>query len=113
MIRPLAVVILSLVSAMVASSVRGAEPVVVRGRVILHANAQGHLDAGEQCFAGIAVQDGVNIVTTDTQGRFEIKVADDPVMPFVPSRVVAMSWPEQYWPSSLWYRRLADIKAGE
>ena len=94
-------------------SASAAEPVTVRGRVILDANSNGQLDGDEKGLAGIAVADGVNIVNTDADGRFEIKVADDPVMPFVPSRVVAISWPSGYWPSSLWYRRLADIKPGE
>ncbi|MCE9552434.1 MAG: metallophosphoesterase [Planctomycetes bacterium] len=101
------------ISLLTATALRAAEPVTVRGRVILDANANGQLDAGEEGFAGVAVEDGVNIVTTDAQGKFEIKVADDATMPFVPARVVAMSWPSNYWPSSLWYRRLADIKPGE
>ncbi|MCE9545114.1 MAG: metallophosphoesterase [Planctomycetia bacterium] len=100
-------------AAHLASHAHAEVPTTVRGRVILDLNGNGQLDAGDQGLADVAIHDGVNIVTTAKDGTFEIKVADDPVLPFLPSRVVAMSWPSGMWPSSLWYRRLADMKPGE
>jgi hypothetical protein len=86
---------------------------VVRGRVIFDANGNGQLDAGEKGLAGVAITDGINFVSTGDDGTFEIKTADDPVIPFKKAQVVSVSWPTGKWPTSLWYRRLADIRPGE
>lgn len=85
----------------------------VRGRVMLDANRNGKIDADEKGLAGIAVSDGVNFVTTGADGSFTIDVADDPVIPYQPAQVIAVSWPSGYWPASLWYRRMADLREGE
>ena len=54
----------------VATTAPAAEnPKSVRGRVILDANANGRIDAGEKGLAGIAVTDGVNFVTTGDDGN--------------------------------------------
>jgi len=113
MLRRLNVLFIHTLTLLSVGALPAAEPVTVRGRVILDSNANGQLDDGEQGLGGVAIADGVNVVTTDQQGKFTIQVADDATMPFVPARVVAMSWPTNHWPSSLWYRRLADIKPGE
>lgn len=90
-----------------------AEPRVVKGRVIMDTNGNGRVDAGEQGMPNIAISDGVQFVTTDEEGNYELTVADDPLFPYKPAQVIAMSWPSGTWPSSLWYRRLADLPAGE
>ena len=90
-----------------------AEPVTVRGRVILDKNANGQLDADEKGLSGVAITDGMQLVSTGDDGSFEIKTLDDPVLPYKPAQVVSVSWGTGYWPTGLWYRRLADIKPGE
>ena len=49
---------------------------VVRGVVFEDRNANGVRDAGEPGLAGIAVSDGVAVVPSDTDGRYEIACAD-------------------------------------
>jgi len=85
----------------------------VSGRVFLDANANGLLDDGEKGIAGVAVTDSVNFVTTASDGSYTIKIADDPVIPYKPARVVSLSWPSGKWPTGAWWRRLSDIKAKE
>jgi Flp pilus assembly protein TadD len=85
----------------------------VRGRVMLDANRNGKIDADEKGLPGVAVSDGVNFVRTEADGSFTIEVADDPVIPFKPAQVIAVSWPSGYWPASLWYRRMADLGEGD
>lgn len=84
----------------------------VTGRVFLDANANGRLDEGEKGLAGVAVTDSVNFVTTGDDGSYTIKVADDPVIPYKPARVVSISWPSGKWPTGAWWKRLSDIKPG-
>lgn len=86
---------------------------VVRGRVIFDGDGNGRFDAGEKGLAGIAITDGVNFITTGDDGTFELKPADDPVIPFKQAQVISICWPTGKWPTSLWYRRLADIRPGE
>jgi hypothetical protein len=85
----------------------------LRGRVIDDANGNGTLDAGEAGLAGVAVTDGVQFVQTGQDGSYELKMVEDPVVPFHPSRTVYICWPSGRWPSSQWYARLADIKPGD
>ncbi|MCE9545113.1 MAG: metallophosphoesterase [Planctomycetia bacterium] len=104
----LAAVLLSL-----APFASAAEPVTVRGRVILDLNANGQLDANEKGLTGVAVTDGMQFVLTGDDGTFELKTIDDPVIPYKPAQVINLCWSSGYWPTGLWYRRLADIKPGE
>ena len=85
----------------------------IRGRVIDDRNSNGQFDAGETGLAGVTVTDGVQFVLTGPDGAYELKMVEDPVIPFHPSRTVAVSWPSGRWPSSRWYARLADIKPDE
>lgn len=85
----------------------------VRGRVVLDVNANGQIDPGEKGIVGVAVTDGINFVTTADDGAFQIVPTDDPVIPYKPAQVITMCWPSGKWPTSLWYRRLADIQPGE
>lgn len=86
------------------------EPVrTVHGRVVLDANANGRLDADEKGIAGVPISDGVNIVLTDANGEYEMKIASDPVIPYKPAQVISMSWPSGTWPTTQWYRRVSDI----
>jgi len=96
-----------------ASTLLAADPVTIRGRVILDKNANGQLDGDEQGLAGVAITDGMQFVATNEDGTFEITTIDDPVIPFKPAQVVTVCWGTGYWPTGLWYRRLADIKPGE
>jgi len=93
--------------------VNAADDEVVSGRVYLDANGNGKFDSGEKGLAGIRITDSVNFVTTGEDGSYTITVADDPEIPYRPSRVVSVSWPGGKWPSGAWWRRLSEIKAGE
>ena len=86
-------------------------PTKIHGRVVLDANANGQLDSNEQGMPGIAVTDGVQIVQTNEQGEYELTVMPDPVQHFLAARTIAVSWPSGHWPSSAWWRRLADLPA--
>jgi hypothetical protein len=50
------------------------------GRVFLDANANGVLDAGERGVAGVAVTNGLEVIATDADGRYELPVAGDTVI---------------------------------
>lgn len=85
----------------------------VSGRVILDANANGKIDPGEMGLAGVAVTDGVNIVLSGEDGSYQLKIADDPVIPFKPAQVVSITWPSDTWPTSQWWQRAADMRPGQ
>lgn len=66
---------------------------------------------------GARVTDGIDFVTTDKDGRYSITIKPDPLMPYLPSRTVAVSWPNGTWPALdektgryKWWARLMDIK---
>lgn len=86
---------------------------IVRGRVVLDTNANGRHDPGEKGLAGVAVSDGVHFAMTGADGSYQLKVQDDPMIPYQPARVISMSWPSGTWPTSRWYRRLADLPRDE
>lgn len=94
-------------------SCQAADERIVRGRVIEDANGNGRLDSDEQGMPGIVISDGVQFVKTGKDGSYELKVAPDPMIPYRPAQVIAMSWPSGSWPSVPWYRRLADLPEGE
>ena len=48
-----------------------------RGVVFHDANGNGQRDAGEKGLADVRVSNGVNIVKTDAEGKYEIGVDDD------------------------------------
>ena len=98
---------------LIPATVAAAEPVTVRGRVILDKNANGQLDGDEKGLAGVAVTDGMQFIATSEDGSFELKTIDDPVLPYKPAQVITLCWGTGYWPTGLWYRRLADIKPDE
>jgi hypothetical protein len=50
------------------------------GRVFLDQNQNGVLDPAEQGIADVRVSNGLNVVTTDTQGRYEISVKDPSIV---------------------------------
>ncbi|MCE9545523.1 MAG: metallophosphoesterase [Planctomycetia bacterium] len=105
--------LLSLVVADSPAIAADAAPVTIRGHVWLDANANGLHDPGEPGLVDVAVSDGVQVVRTGADGAYEIKVADDPVIPFQPSRVIALSWPSGHWPSSVSYRRFSEMKPAD
>ncbi|MCE5325196.1 MAG: metallophosphoesterase [Planctomycetaceae bacterium] len=84
-------------------------PAAVSGVVYLDANGNGKLDAGEKPLAGVRVTDGVNIVTSAADGTYTVKIAPDPTTPQAGSRVVAINWPSETWPSGKWWARLDQI----
>lgn len=63
-------------------------PKVVSGTVTLSGKA----------VEGARVTDGVDFVTTDKDGRYTITLKPDPLMPYLPSRTIAVSWPSGTWP---------------
>ena len=111
--RPVLPLCLSAIAALGPAEPAGAAapPAKVQGRVFVDTNGNGMLDGGESGLAGVQVTDGIQIVTTDAQGKYEVTVADDPVLPLRATRTVSVSWPDNYWPSSRWWRRLADLPA--
>lgn len=67
--------------------------------------------------AGIRVTDGMDFVTTDADGRYRIAITPDAMQPYLPSRSVFVSWPDNTFPARdkrtgdwLWWRRLEDVK---
>lgn len=66
---------------------------------------------------GARVTDGVEFVTTDADGRYTITVKPDPLIPYLPSRTISVSWPSGTWPARddktgryRYWARLMDIK---
>jgi hypothetical protein len=93
----------------------GAEPVAsVSGRVLLDSNGNGKIDAGDNGLADVYVSDGVAFARTAADGSYTLKFADDPLVPYKPAQVLAVSWPSGTWPVGrrYWVRR-SDLKAGE
>ena len=91
-------------------AVGASAPGAVAGKVFLDANGNGRLDPGEKGIAGVRVTNGVNFVTTDGQGSYTIKVAQDETIPYRPAQVVSMSWPSGKWPTGRWWWRISEIK---
>lgn len=58
----------------------GDELTVARGVVFHDQNENGQLDSGEPGLEGIRVSNGVEIVRTDVEGRYEIGVDDDTIL---------------------------------
>jgi hypothetical protein len=82
-------------------------PGSVAGRVLV--DGQGR--------AGVRVTDGVNFVSTDSSGRYEIEIDPDPLLPYKPARTISVSWPTGIWPVRrteqgrwAWWIRLMDVK---
>src|SRR5689334_8613616 len=85
-------------SAIVSPQMLRAELPTIRGRVIDDRNGNGTLDAGETGLAGVQVTDGVQFVQSGPDGSYELKMVEDPVVPFHPSRTVYVCWPSGHWP---------------
>ena len=79
------------------------------GRVFLDANGSGKADPGEAGIAGVRVTDGINFVTTDADGAYSIKIAEDSRIPWRPARTLSVCWPTGKWPSGRWWHRLSEI----
>ncbi len=52
-------------------------PEMAQGRVFLDANRNSVLDAGETGIAGVAVSNGLEVTTTDAEGRYRLPAYDD------------------------------------
>ncbi|MCA9211894.1 MAG: calcineurin-like phosphoesterase family protein [Planctomycetales bacterium] len=52
----------------------------VRGRVFVDENSNETFDAGETMIAGVRVSNGRDIVKTDVEGRYQIRVDDDDIV---------------------------------
>lgn len=66
---------------------------------------------------GARVTDGMDFVTTDKDGRYTITLKPDPIIPYLPSRTISVSWPSGTWPVRddktgryRWWTRLMDVK---
>jgi hypothetical protein len=79
------------------------------GEVFLDANGSGKADPGEAGIAGVRVTDGINFVTTDADGAYSIKIAEDSRIPWRPARTLSVCWPTGKWPSGRWWHRLSEI----
>jgi hypothetical protein len=86
-----------------------AVPDTLSGRVFLDANGSGKADPGEAGIAGVRVTDGINFVTTDADGAYSIKIAEDSMIPWRPARTLSVCWPTGKWPSGRWWHRLSEI----
>ena len=67
--------------------------------------------------AGVRVTDGIHFVETDENGRYTIDVKFDAMTPFLPARVLSVSWPDGTWPVKdeqtgrlLWWKRIKDVQ---
>lgn len=81
----------------------------ISGLVYLDANGNGKCDSGERGLAGIRVTDGIGFATTDVDGAYSLKIADDYMIPFRPARTVSVCWPTGKWPAGRWWHRLSEI----
>ncbi len=70
-----------------------------------------------QPLAGARVTDGLGFVLTGSDGRYEITLTHDAMLPYLPSRTVSVCWPDNTWPELdkatgrwEWWARLMDIK---
>jgi len=82
----------------------------VKGRVFEDTNANGKLEKGERGLASVAVSDGRAIVLTDSEGKFSLDVAPDPVKGLCFVFVVK---PSGWAPTNGWYRRLEELESGK
>ncbi len=97
-------------SCLAVSAVARAEaPAVVKGVVYFDANGNGKRDEGEKPMGGLRVSDGVDFVTTGSDGSYSLTIAPDRVITYPGARVVALSWPSGMWPSGPWWARLDQI----
>ncbi len=87
-------------------------PVKVFGRVFADTNTNGKPDPGEPGLPGVQVTDGLGIVVSDAEGKYELTVGDDPVLPLRATQTVSLSWPSNYWPTTAWWRRLNEFPTG-
>ncbi len=95
-------------------SAKGIPVTTVKGRVILDVNRDGKRNENEKGIPDILVSDGVRFVRTAADGSYTIEIADDPLIPYRPARVLAVSWPSGLWPvAQRWSVRLSDIKPGQ
>ncbi len=100
--------------------VRAGEPAkqsvveTITGRVMLDVNGTGKLDVGDQGLANVLVSDGIQFARTAADGSYQLKVADDPLIPYKPAQVISVCWPSGVWPVARQFHvRRADIKPGQ
>ncbi len=65
---------------MAGTGAAGGEEQTARGYVFEDLNANGVRDPGEPGVPGVGVSNGVDVVTTDDRGRYEIPVEDDTIL---------------------------------
>ncbi len=86
----------------------------ISGRVMLDANGNGKIDAGDKGLANVLVSDGIQFVRTAADGSYTLKIADDPLIPYKPAQVVTVCWPSGFWPvARRFHARRADIQPGQ
>jgi len=76
-------------------------PMTVKGMVYDETAAKG--------LAGVRVTDGINFVTTDAKGNYQIKVAKDPCLKLGGCPVVSVCTPDSKKATTPWFVRLTDI----
>jgi hypothetical protein len=81
----------------------------ISGKVFLDVNGNGKPDPGEKGIAEVRVTDGISFATTDADGAYSIKIAEDYMIPCRPARTVSVCWPTGKWPTGRWWYRLSEI----
>lgn len=80
-------------------------PLTISGVVHHDYNRNGQLDQGEKGMPGVVVSDGVEVVTTDPEGRYSIATES--------SRVLFVSLPGDHFAYGDFYRRLSGRNSGD
>ena len=78
----------------------------VKGVVFCDLDGDGARDPDEKGVPKVAVNDGLNIVLTDEEGRFSFDTFDK-------ARFVYITIPSQFVPTNGWWRDLTKVKPGE
>jgi len=80
-------------------------PMIVKGTIYDEDTAKG--------LAGVRVTDGVNFVTTDAKGHYQINVAMDPCLKLGGCPIVSVCLPSGKKAVTPWFIRLTDISPGK
>ena len=80
-------------------------PLTVRGRVYDEASGKG--------IGGVRVTDGVNIVTTNGEGKYELTVTKGPVPEMGGIPIISICTPSGKRAVNYWFRKINEIEDGE
>jgi hypothetical protein len=96
-----------IMAAIATFSARGVNAIVldISGIVFQDSNENGQRDRGEEALQGVVVSDGVEVVTTDGEGRYRLRTED--------SRVLFVSLPGNYHTHGDFYEHLRGYSDGD